>query len=154
MDGSAQFLGSCFFLMIRRPPRSTLFPYTTLFRSPASPVSRCDGKRQGTFQCLRCGATHDNILRSRDKDRKTPLRWCVTGARFPLSSPRLYAASRVPGAHSSALPHPRLLRRPLLRVEDAVHTPGSTLPCSDSKRSPKPQALVRIRTVRSFHSNV
>src|SRR6266480_5009243 len=26
-----------FFLMIRRPPRSTLFPYTTLFRSPRSP---------------------------------------------------------------------------------------------------------------------
>src|ERR1039457_7582451 len=25
----------CFFLMIRRPPRSTLFPYTTLFRSVA-----------------------------------------------------------------------------------------------------------------------
>src|SRR5438552_7729517 len=25
---------SVFFLMIRRPPRSTLFPYTTLFRSP------------------------------------------------------------------------------------------------------------------------
>src|SRR3712207_7029135 len=23
----------CFFLMVRRPPRSTLFPYTTLFRS-------------------------------------------------------------------------------------------------------------------------
>src|SRR6516162_10717187 len=29
-----------FFLMIRRPPRSTLFPYTTLFRSPY-------GKEQG-----------------------------------------------------------------------------------------------------------
>src|SRR3712207_8577641 len=27
---------SFFFLMIRRPPRSTLFPYTTLFRSPGS----------------------------------------------------------------------------------------------------------------------
>src|SRR2546430_17732611 len=26
---------SFFFLMIRRPPRSTLFPYTTLFRSTA-----------------------------------------------------------------------------------------------------------------------
>src|SRR5579884_4452323 len=25
-----------FFLMIRRPPRSTLFPYTTLFRSPSN----------------------------------------------------------------------------------------------------------------------
>src|SRR3712207_8498502 len=33
-----------FFLMIRRPPRSTLFPYTTLFRSrssgPSSPRAR------------------------------------------------------------------------------------------------------------------
>src|SRR2546430_3726945 len=28
-----------FFLMIRRPPRSTLFPYTTLFRSNAWPSS-------------------------------------------------------------------------------------------------------------------
>src|SRR5215475_4150696 len=26
-----------FFLMIRRPPRSTLFPYTTLFRTRAAP---------------------------------------------------------------------------------------------------------------------
>src|SRR5260370_23168294 len=26
-----------FFLMIRRPPRSTLFPYTTLFRSVSDP---------------------------------------------------------------------------------------------------------------------
>src|SRR3989442_15224528 len=29
-----------FFLMIRRPPRSTLFPYTTLFRSGAGEVER------------------------------------------------------------------------------------------------------------------
>src|SRR3712207_9526358 len=28
-----------FFLMIRRPPRSTLFPYTTLFRSPFTAVA-------------------------------------------------------------------------------------------------------------------
>src|SRR5580704_18258142 len=28
-----------FFLMIRRPPRSTLFPYTTLFRSAACPAA-------------------------------------------------------------------------------------------------------------------
>src|SRR5256885_6218237 len=28
-----------FFLMIRRPPRSTLFPYTTLFRSDTRPGS-------------------------------------------------------------------------------------------------------------------
>src|SRR3712207_6882745 len=29
-----------FFLMIRRPPRSTLFPYTTLFRSGGSSIDR------------------------------------------------------------------------------------------------------------------
>src|SRR5256885_7126593 len=29
-----------FFLMIRRPPRSTLFPYTTLFRSKLDPDER------------------------------------------------------------------------------------------------------------------
>src|SRR3712207_8451690 len=35
------FKQSCFFfLIIRRPPRSTLFPYTTLFRSSAVSSSR------------------------------------------------------------------------------------------------------------------
>src|SRR5438552_15847722 len=47
---------SFFFLMTRRPPRSTLFPYTTLFRSPAhagplarprSPPRRHRGLRRG-----------------------------------------------------------------------------------------------------------
>src|SRR5208337_4845930 len=32
-----------FFLMIRRPPRSTLFPYTTLFRSQPASLSLLDG---------------------------------------------------------------------------------------------------------------
>src|SRR2546430_11522943 len=35
-----------FFLMIRRPPRSTLFPYTTLFRSPRNGTGLC---RQSHF---------------------------------------------------------------------------------------------------------
>src|SRR5690554_7367005 len=41
-----------FFLMLRRPPRSTLFPYTTLFRSEAvrrqrrAQVLPCRGRRQ------------------------------------------------------------------------------------------------------------
>src|SRR3712207_7737252 len=34
-SGLSERMYSFFFLMIRRPPRSTLFPYTTLFRSPA-----------------------------------------------------------------------------------------------------------------------
>src|SRR6266849_10136845 len=37
-----------FFLMIRRPPRSTLFPYTTLFRSrPRAPRGR--GRRRAPW---------------------------------------------------------------------------------------------------------
>src|SRR5687767_15892938 len=38
-----------FFLMIRRPPRSTLFPYTTLFRSPpaGAPAGGGGGGRGG-----------------------------------------------------------------------------------------------------------
>src|SRR2546430_11104897 len=32
--------------MIRRPPRSTLFPYTTLFRSPREAKEHCPGRRR------------------------------------------------------------------------------------------------------------
>src|SRR5436309_14932648 len=35
-----------FFLMIRRPPRSTLFPYTTLFRSHPRHPARSPGTRR------------------------------------------------------------------------------------------------------------
>src|SRR3989442_2031006 len=35
---STCFFSFFFFLMIRRPPRSTLFPYTTLFRSRMGPL--------------------------------------------------------------------------------------------------------------------
>src|SRR5256885_7523132 len=41
LDLAYIFLLFFFFLMIRRPPRSTLFPYTTLFRSgPSVPAAR------------------------------------------------------------------------------------------------------------------
>src|SRR3989441_12605838 len=36
--------------MIRRPPRSTLFPYTTLFRSVATPLERQFGRIAGVTQ--------------------------------------------------------------------------------------------------------
>src|SRR5256885_11042127 len=38
-----------FFLMIRRPPRSTLFPYTTLFRSQKPGMSPTDIKDPNYF---------------------------------------------------------------------------------------------------------
>src|SRR6202453_1736785 len=37
--------GRLFFLMIRPPPRSTLFPYTTLFRSEVGLLSDANGRR-------------------------------------------------------------------------------------------------------------
>src|SRR2546430_11557158 len=37
-----------FFLMIRRPPRSTLFPYTTLFRSRTRASCRRDSPPRGS----------------------------------------------------------------------------------------------------------
>src|SRR4051812_49691132 len=45
-----------FFLMIRRPPRSTLFPYTTLFRSRRQSCLR-SRRVPGTRQADRPGAT-------------------------------------------------------------------------------------------------
>src|SRR2546430_15987149 len=41
-DSFSSLFSCFFFLMIRRPPRSTLFPYTTLFRSGGTPaIRRC-----------------------------------------------------------------------------------------------------------------
>ena len=49
-----------FFLMIRRPPRSTLFPYTTLFRSVPSATkaqSMCGVNWSGSLLLNLKGAT-------------------------------------------------------------------------------------------------
>src|SRR5229473_7501164 len=47
------FFSLFFFLMIRRPPRSTLFPYTTLFRSHPDPVRLRRRKRVRTVHLFR-----------------------------------------------------------------------------------------------------
>src|SRR3712207_7667456 len=49
-----------FFLMIRRPPRSTLFPYTTLFRS--SPGASAGHLPQGASPICRASADRIDIL--------------------------------------------------------------------------------------------
>src|SRR5438876_2656194 len=76
---SVRLVHSTFFLRIRRPPRSTLFPYTTLFRSrkepwcwkppPTTAGGRCFlGTRHrilGRFISLR--ASSGTTLRYRDR---------------------------------------------------------------------------------------
>src|SRR3712207_9420860 len=56
------------FLMIRRPPRSTLFPYTTLFRSYREQYSAA-GRFPGGFTKREGKANDDEILTSRLVDR-------------------------------------------------------------------------------------
>src|SRR2546430_6612735 len=61
--------------MIRRPPRSTLFPYTTLFRSPQRENKQqpggCRGDEAGrgpavVHRFLHCGGDRCNDLRSEE----------------------------------------------------------------------------------------
>src|SRR5574340_1498256 len=58
-----------FFLMIRRPPRSTLFPYTTLFRSPGREIPGPPevrprsgrGRQPGDRKSTRLNSSHQKI---------------------------------------------------------------------------------------------
>src|SRR5260221_6653717 len=60
--------------MIRRPPRSTLFPYTTLFRSLSSPerrnFHRSDG---GIFDTVNGGSGRAVPLRRRSEEHTSEL---------------------------------------------------------------------------------
>src|SRR5438445_3971153 len=62
---------ACFFLRLPRPPGSTLFPYTTLFRSRPS---RCAGPRTGE--------TPPSAMFSAVSTSRSP------SSRWPPSSPR------------------------------------------------------------------
>src|SRR5947209_15374653 len=66
------FVLSFFFLMIRRPPRSTLFPYTTLFRSLITDAEAAaehsllrqtvsDSKARRDRKSTRLNSSHANI---------------------------------------------------------------------------------------------
>src|SRR2546430_4099323 len=64
-----------FFLMIRRPPRSTLFPYTTLFRSPES--ARHGGRRRepdGRRHAVRAGRDRQGAVSGRTGDGRSRCR--------------------------------------------------------------------------------
>src|SRR3712207_8546324 len=58
--------------MIRRPPRSTLFPYTTLFRSAGEPVSVSDI----VFLCLLPISGHCTAASS-TRRRADGVIWCA-----------------------------------------------------------------------------
>src|SRR5438552_18631512 len=91
-----------FFLSRRPPPRSTLFPYTTLFRSPITPfrppweTHAAAGRRRATarFEATlerprstpKCAAQQRNRSRRDRRDRDLG-RWRVRGLRRCSSAP-------------------------------------------------------------------
>src|SRR2546426_7003055 len=71
---SIHFHAIFFFLMIRRPPRSTLFPYTTLFRSPIDGLAELQRLVDDDIEHARFGiAIHvtDQKTEDRLRDRKS-----------------------------------------------------------------------------------
>src|SRR5436190_24268983 len=58
-----------FFLMIRRPPRSTLFPYTTLFRSPST--AACSSADISALWLGKIGRSTPRSASRADLDRKS-----------------------------------------------------------------------------------
>src|SRR5256885_13282436 len=89
-----------FFLMIRRPPRSTLFPYTTLFRSHREDVAE-DQHRQAearqvavaqVVQSREEGAPHE---REEQDHRQRRVREALEGEREDRKSTRLNSSHLV-----------------------------------------------------------
>src|SRR2546430_10437096 len=105
-----------FFLMIRRPPRSTLFPYTTLFRSP---------DRDPDVPPVRRGASREEWRIDRKSTRLNSSHSQISYAVFCLKKKTQKAHS-----NSNALKSPRSSLRSL--------RPSSGLPLHAQERSTYP----------------
>src|SRR5258708_24903622 len=104
-----------FFLMIRRPPRSTLFPYTTLFRSrprPAATLSwrrsppRCTGRRTSATSASR-SEEHTSELQSPDH---LVCRLLLEKKNTNQTRGRTTPSPQRPHSHTAQLPEPRKSR--------------------------------------------
>src|SRR2546422_8304552 len=93
-----------FFLMIRRPPRSTLFPYTTLFRSQQ--LGRARSPRGAAFRRARHGSDRPRGA-ARRPGARAAVRRRARGA-APVTPPRarLAVPERFAGLGPEALATP------------------------------------------------
>src|SRR2546430_10938730 len=83
-----------FFLMIRRPPRSTLFPYTTLFRSTSS---GCAAQSVPERRCTRPDPT---VTRDRKSTRLNSSHSQISYAVFCLKKKKTDDMIRSDHSHS------------------------------------------------------
>src|SRR5438045_8020188 len=67
------FITLSLFLMIRRPPRSTLFPYTTLFRSPSQAAAPAIIRNVVNLEIMRVAVSVGSVRFPKDfkGDRKS-----------------------------------------------------------------------------------
>src|SRR2546422_10198344 len=87
-----------FFLMIRRPPRSTLFPYTTLFRSTELAAASGDNTVMLPFPVWRDTFIQDADLDERDRKstRLNSSHGYISYAVFCLKKKKKKPQERVP----------------------------------------------------------
>src|SRR2546422_2060199 len=135
-----------FFLMIRRPPRSTLFPYTTLFRSRArlrvraavQAPDRPGGATRGPGPPHRVGGGSVDELGA------------VQRAQLPRRRPAHRPVARGEGARQGAGPVPpaRLVPLPpaLLGPPDPPHPLRPLRPGRSASGGPPPRAAAHPRT--------
>src|SRR2546422_1100318 len=102
-----------FFLMIRRPPRSTLFPYTTLFRSIGATLVK---RHSSCFIVGKPSSVKRAIAPSR-------ISWSHGGAApAPLPANALNAATRSEEHTSELQSRLHLVCRLLLEKKKKIHT--------------------------------
>src|SRR2546430_3135174 len=85
-----------FFLMIRRPPRSTLFPYTTLFRSAQQRLLDDAHQRDKRLHLLLIDSTQHGHQGQRCQNSYS----CRDTARRPAKSSRDRKSTRLNSSHS------------------------------------------------------
>src|SRR5258708_37875361 len=107
--------------MIRRPPRSTLFPYTTLFRSFERERGRIDPEREALRGLCRLHPPHDVVEVQQHSGRRK-------GVIVVLADAEGVDSALVPPHLGKVGVSPRGLDNPDGWCASAIATPVSTVP--------------------------
>src|SRR5216683_1183183 len=119
----SSFFSSFFFLMIRRPPRSTLFPYTTLFRSQEDHIWlshwRVGYRLHGLSRIRTCSSNPSSRVRTAVSPRARRWRQTPAGS-FTSAKDAVRCCVRKPATVAFSAPLARCRARPYRRRELAI----------------------------------
>ena len=125
-----------FFLMIRRPPRSTLFPYTTLFRSQNVLISSPTGSGKTLTAFL---SIINELMQKQEDDELEDKIYCVYISPLKALANDINKNLKQPLAELQALAEEKGLEKPRIRV--AVRS-GDTTSYERQKMAKKPLASI------------